>query len=144
MGNPNGILSRGFWVRSRPLAAGGGLAVATIALSEALPPSLSSDLHAMILVAIAAAYVGFASADGGRRAMATEVAGIAFFCGLAVVGLWVWPPLLIVGYVGHAAWDTLHHPSGKFGAEIVGWYVPFCVVYDLLIAAYLVVLLFGP
>jgi hypothetical protein len=40
-------------------------------------------------------------------------------------------------------WDTLHHPEGGFGARVVGWYVPFCVVYDLLIAGYLVVVLFA-
>ena len=136
MHSSNSIVSWRLLSRSRSVAAGVGLAAVTIILSELLPPSLSSDLHAMILVFIAAAYVGFASMDGGRREMLTEFAAIALFCGVAVLGLWVWPPLLIAGYAGHAVWDTLHHPIRDFGAEIVGWYIPFCVVYDLLIAAY--------
>jgi hypothetical protein len=94
-------------------------------------------------VFIAAPYAGFASIEGGRRTMTVEFAGIAAFCLLAVVGLWFWPPVWIVGYAGHAVWDTLHHPDGGFGARVVGWYVPFCVVYDLLVAGYLVVVCFG-
>ncbi|WP_284013595.1 hypothetical protein [Halobaculum litoreum] len=97
----------------------------------------------MILVFIAAPYAGFASLDGGVRAMATEFAGIALFCGLAVLGLWVWAPLWILGYAGHAVWDTLHHPESGFGATIVGWYVPFCVVYDVVVAAYLAAVYLG-
>ncbi|WP_254279333.1 hypothetical protein [Haloarcula marina] len=75
--------------------------------------------------------------------MATEFVGIAFFCSVAVLGLWVWPPLWILGYVGHAVWDTLHHPETGFGTEIVGWYVPFCVIYDVAVAGYLAAGYFG-
>lgn len=81
------VVDGGVWAQSRAVAAGVGLAAVTILFSELLSPSRASDLHAMILVFIAATYVGFASMDGGRREMATEVAGIAFFYGLAVLGL---------------------------------------------------------
>lgn len=137
------VRSPRFWLQSRPLAVGVGLAALTVAISELLLPSLAADIHAMILVFIAAPYAGFASLDGGSRAMATEFAGIALFCSLAVLGLWVWPQLWILGYAGHAVWDTLHHPESGFGATIVSWYVPFCVVYDVLVAGYLAVVYLG-
>jgi hypothetical protein len=129
--------------QGRPLAVGAGLAVLTMLVAELLPPAWAFDLHALVLVFVAAPYAGFASLHGGWRTMAVEFVGIAGFCLLAVVGLWVWPPAWVVGYAGHAAWDTLHHETGGFGARVVGWYVPFCVVYDLLIAGYLTVVLAG-
>jgi hypothetical protein len=140
---PSSVHSRRFWLQSQPLSVGVGLVVLTVAVSELLPPSLAADLHAMVLVFIAAQYAGFASLDGGGRAMAMEFAGIGLFCGLAVLGLWVCAPIQILGYAGHAAWDTLHHPESGFGATIIGWYVPFCVVYDILVASYLVVVYLG-
>jgi hypothetical protein len=109
----------------------------------ALPTPLARDVHALVLVFIAGPYAGFASMDGRPRALATEAAGIAVFCGLAMVGLWAWPPAWILGYAGHAVWDGLHHTDGRFGARLVGWYVPLCVVYDLAIAGYLAVALIG-
>jgi hypothetical protein len=127
--------------RHWPAVLGVCLAALTITVGELLPPTLAADLHAMILVFITAVYVGFASVDGDGRALLVEIGGVALFCSLAVSGLWVWSPLWIVGYVGHAVWDTLHHPNGAFGADIVGWYLPLCVVYDLLIAGYLAVVL---
>lgn len=137
------VRSWNLWAQWGPLLFGAGLAVLTVVLSELLSADRAAELHAMILVFIAAPYAGFASMDGGRMELVTEVLGITLFCSLAVFGLWVWAPLWIVGYAGHAVWDTLHHPDSGFGAEIVGWYVPFCVSYDILIAGYLAVTLFG-
>lgn len=133
------VRSRQFWFQFRPLAVGVGLAVLTVVVSELLSPQRAADLHAMILVFIAAPYAGFASIHGGARTIVTEVAGIALFCTLAVLGLWIWPGFWMLGYAGHAVWDTLHHPESEFGATITGWYVPFCVVYDVLVAGYLAV-----
>jgi hypothetical protein len=127
--------------QSWPVAVGLALATLTIVVSERLPPTFAADLHAMILVFIAAPYAGFASIDGRTREMTREFVGIAVFCLLAVLGLWVWQPLWIVGYAGHALWDALHRPGSHFGAEVVGWYVPFCVVYDLVVAGYLATVL---
>ena len=39
----------------------------------------------------------------------------------------------------HAVWDLLHH-NGAFGAPVPKWYIPFCVVFDLLAAAFFLVL----
>lgn len=119
------------------MAVGTGLAVVTIIVSELLPRAFALDLHALVLVFIAAPYAGFASMDGGSREMAIEFAGIAGFCTLAVGGLWLWHPLWILGYVGHGLWDILHHPHHRFGTTVVGWYIPFCAYYDLIVGGYL-------
>lgn len=125
--------------RFRPILVGGGLAAFSITFGELLPDGQLLELHTLSLVLIAAVYIGFASADGRPHALATEVIGVIAFLSLALVGLWVWPAALILGFVGHAGWDLIHGPHGKFGAETVGWYIPFCVVYDLAVGAYLLV-----
>lgn len=135
--------SRAWWDRWWPLLVGTGLAALTVAVSELLTSARAHDMHAMILVFIAAPYAGFGSLDGTPKALATEFIGITVFCGSAVIGLWVWPPMWVLGYAGHALWDVVHHPEAGFGAEIVGWYVPFCASYDLLVAGYLAVVLMG-
>jgi hypothetical protein len=127
----------------RPILVGASLAAFSILFGEVLPEGYLLDVHTLALVLIAAVYIGFASADGRPRALVTEVVGLIWFLGLALVGLWAWPPALVVGFVGHAGWDLLHGPHGRFGAETVGWYIPLCVVYDLAVGAYLL-LHFGP
>ncbi|MGH2556892.1 MAG: hypothetical protein ACRDHO_14415, partial [Actinomycetota bacterium] len=76
-------------------------------------------------------YVGFALSDGRRKAILAEVAGAAPFLTLATLGLW-WriPLLLAVGFVGHAAWDALHHPRA-LDTRVRRWYVPLCLAYDV-------------
>lgn len=141
MSESTSVYSPQLWLQSRPLSVGIIVASLTILVSELLPPSFAANLHAMILVFITAPNAGFASIDGGTREMLTERASITLFCGLAVAGLWVWEPLWIIGHAGHALWDTLHHPGSGFGAQIVGWYIPFCVVYDRVVAGYLTVVI---
>jgi hypothetical protein len=125
------------------VVAGLGLAAPTVLLAESLPAPLARDVHALVLTVVAGPDAGFASMDGRPRALATEAGGIVVCCGLAVLGSWVRPPVLAVGHAGHAVRDGLGHPDGRFGATLVGWDVPFCVVCDLAVAGYLVVVLFG-
>lgn len=127
------------WRRRRPILVGTALAAFSVAVGELLPDPRLLEFHTLALVFIAAVYVGFASADGRPGALLTEAVGVVGFVALALVGLWAWPPALIVGFACHAAWDLVHTPHGTFGAETVGWYVPLCVVYDVAIALYLLV-----
>lgn len=126
----------------RPVTVGISLALLTVVVSEFLPPSRALDLHTMILIFISAVYLGFASAEEEYYKLMIEISGIIVFCTLAMLGLWLWPPLLIIGFVGHAAWDVLHHPENHLGAQVVSWYIPLCLSYDLLVAGYLTVTMF--
>jgi hypothetical protein len=125
------------WIQIRPILIGAGLAALIITFGELLPEEHLLEFHTLALVFIAAVYIGFASADGRPQALVTEVVGIIVFISLALIGLWTWTPALILGFVGHAGWDLIHGPHGTFGAETVGWYIPFCVIVDLAIGAYL-------
>jgi hypothetical protein len=121
----------------RPILVGIILAASVITLAELLPERHLLEFHTATLVFIAAVYIGFGAADGHSRALVTEVIGASVFVALALVGLWVWTPALIIGLVSHAGWDLLHGPHGTFGAKTVGWYIPFCIVVDLAIGVYL-------
>ena len=96
----------------------------------------SMTIAAMTLALIGGAYIGFAVADGRPKVFWSELAVATLFGAAAVLGiLWHWVALPI-GLALHAGWDLLHHNSNRL-ARIPKWYVPFCVVYDLLAAGFL-------
>jgi hypothetical protein len=89
---------------------------------------------AVLLAAVAGVYLGFAVADGRTSSLMVESAVILVFVGLAFVAIdrdlgW----LVGVGFLGHAAWDGLHH-SGGGPTAVRPWYPPFCAAVDVLIA----------
>ena len=44
---------------------------------------------------------------------------------------------LAAGYFAHGLWDLAHHPHGV-QTRVRSWYIPACVVYDWLVAAFVV------
>jgi hypothetical protein len=42
------------------------------------------------------------------------------------------------GYLGHAAWDAIHHHKAV-DTVIPDWYVPLCIGYDLVVGAYILI-----
>ena len=99
----------------------------------------SITIAAMTLALIGGAYIGLAVADGRPRVFWSELAVALLFGAAAVLGiLWHWAALPI-GLALHAGWDLMHHNSHRL-ARIPKWYVPFCVVYDLLAAGFLILL----
>ena len=116
-----------------------------VLLSVAAPIHLLADnetsitIAAMTLALIGGAYIGFAVADGRRNVFWSELAVATLFGAAAALGiLWHWAALPI-GLTLHAGWDLMHHNSRRL-ARIPKWYVPFCVVYDLLAAGFLILL----
>ena len=106
-----------------------------------LEPDASITVAAVTLALIGGAYIGFGAADGRSRMFWSELGIAILFGAAAVLGLlWHWSALPL-GLALHALWDLLHHNSRKL-ARIPEWYIPLCVVYDLLAAAFLI-LLFG-
>jgi hypothetical protein len=95
-----------------------------------------STVQALLLVLIAAVYIGFAVADGRPRVIAVEssVAGVfTLLAAAAVTGL-AW--LLVLGYACHGLKDFWQERS-HYVAD-TRWWPPFCAAVDWLVAAVLV------
>lgn len=125
--------------RHKAALVGALLAALTAAFVAVLPePIHALQFLAVLLGFIAGAYLGFAVADGTTRALVVEAAGIAVFVSLAAAALWFASPALLAGgYLAHGLWDVAHHPRG-ITTTVVGWYPPFCLVYDVLVGVFVV------
>ncbi|MBI3597405.1 MAG: hypothetical protein HY203_09660 [Nitrospirae bacterium] len=112
------------------------LAVATIVIASFLSKPHALDLFAILLAFIAAVYLGFVLLDGHRREVVIEIVVIALFFVLAILGLWVTPYFLVIGYFAHGLWDVLHHPRAV-QTKVVLWWPPFCLVYDWIVGGFI-------
>lgn len=119
-------------------AVGFGLAVVMLAPLILLSKLAGMQFLAVQLGFIGAIYFGFGIADGRVIPLLIEflVAGLFLFAGAAA--LWADSPIFLAGaYVAHAAWDAVHHPRAV-SMPVRTWYPPFCVVYDVVCAAFIV------
>jgi hypothetical protein len=125
---------------SRPAGAAVGLGLAVVMLAPLLLLSKLAGMQflAVQIAFIGAIYFGFGIADGRVVPLIIEflVAGLFLFAGAAA--LWADSPILLAGaYVAHAGWDAVHHPRAV-STPVRTWYPPFCVVYDLVCALFIV------
>lgn len=121
------------------VGVGLGLAVAMLTPLLLLSKLAGMQFLAVQVAFIGAVYFGFAVADGGVRALLIEflVAGLFLFG--AAASLWADSPVVLAAaYAAHAGWDAVHHPRAVT-MPVRTWYPPFCVVYDLLCAAFVLV-----
>jgi len=122
------------WTRN-PAIAGMTLAVPIIAVYASLPDRLAVVGAALLLVAVAAVYLGFAFADGSPARIATEFVGVGIFGSGALIGVdgpvYVIPTALAL----HAVWDWLHHPRALGG--VPRWYPTAYAFLDLPLAAWI-------
>lgn len=121
------------------VALGGVLGAGTMVIPALLSSDDAFGFLAVLLAMIAGVYLGFALQDGRVRAFRTEYVGIVAHGALATIALatgsaWV----LAAGYAGHALWDSVHHPKA-LDTVIPRWYVPLCIGYDLVVAAYILI-----
>ena len=119
------------------VAAGGVLGAITLMVPALLSRQAGFGFLAILLGAIAAVYLGFALQDGRRSAFRTEYIGMALFLTLATAALArdsAW--LLAAGYLGHGLWDAIHHRRA-IDTAMPWWYVPLCLGYDSVVAAYI-------
>ena len=122
-----------------PAWIGAGLFALTAPVHLFLDTSVSIAVAAVTLALVGGAYIGFGAADGRRHVFWSELAIAVLFGAAALLGLlWHWSALPL-GLAIHAVWDLLHHNARNL-ARIPKWYIPFCVVYDLLAAAFLVLI----
>ncbi len=97
---------------------------------------MALELLVILLAVIALIYLGFALMDGRKREIMIEISGIIFFLALAILGLWMSPNFLIAGYLAHGVWDIIHNPK-IIQTEVVEWYKVLCLVYDWIIAVFI-------
>ena len=123
----------------RSILIGIFLAVLTVAGVALFNSAQRFPFLALLLSFIAAVYLGFAFADGSRKAIIVESIVAGIFLLAAMCGLFLSPLILAVGYIVHGFWDLLHHPKA-IETKVAPWYPPFCAVYDWAIAIYILIL----
>ena len=104
-----------------------------------LPMEWSVAGAALTLAFIAGIYVGFAVIHGREQAFVSEVTVAIAFGVLALGGLVVTPWIIPVGLAGHAVWDMLHNRKSHYLTDVPKWYVPFCIVIDVILASVLAI-----
>lgn len=115
------------------------LSLVTVPVFVMLPEPLPQQFGALLLAMIGGAYIGFAARDGRPGAKLIELAGALAFVFLGLAGLQFNPLLIAAGVVAHGFWDLFHHRHGPY-ADTPHWYIPFCVVYDWIVGAFLLAL----
>lgn len=125
----------------RPVLTGVAVGVGSLAPHIFLPPQASLGFAALLIALIAGIYFGFAVMNGSPRDQFVEFNVTGMFAVTALLGLLVWPILLPLAYFGHALWDIAHHNRSRLSlVAIPQWYVPWCVVIDMIIGAGLLVI----
>lgn len=120
----------------RPILTGIIIGVATLAPHYLLTPQASQAFAAIVIAMIAGIYFGFAVVNGSPRDQMVEFTTTGIFALAALVGLLLWPTVLPLAYFAHALWDFAHHNRMKLPlVAIPQWYVPWCVVIDVIIGA---------
>ena len=120
-----------------------GVAVGAVSLLPHffMSPEASLGFAAILIALIAGIYFGFAVVNGSNRDQLVEFTVAGLFAVSALLGLLLWPLLLPIVYFAHACWDFAHHDRARLSlVAIPQWYVPWCVVIDLIIGAGLLVL----
>jgi len=96
-----------------------------------------STVQALLLVLIAAVYIGFAVADGRPKVIAVESSIAAAFVLLAAAGITGPAWLLVLGYAGHGLKDFWQERSHYVAST--RWWPPFCAAVDWLVAVVLII-----
>lgn len=124
-----------------PLLTGSAVGVATLAPHLFLPVQASVAYAAVVIALVGGVYFGFAVMNGSLRDQVVEFAGAGLFAVAGIVGLLAWPPLIPIAYLAHGAWDFAHHRRLQLPlVTIPAWYVPWCVVIDVIVGVGLLVL----
>jgi hypothetical protein len=123
----------------RPILTGVAVGVGSLAPHFFLPAQASLGFAAVLIALIAGIYFGFAVMNGSSRDQFVEFNVTGLFAVVALLGLLLWPILLPLAYFGHALWDLAHHNKSRLAlVSIPQWYVPWCVVIDVIIGAGLI------
>lgn len=120
---------------------GVGLAIVCLVPHAFLSNELSVVFAAVLMGVIAGVYFGFAVVSGSNQQQLIEFNVASLFGIAALLGVAVSTWFLPAAYIGHALWDLAHHNKSKLGlVAIPQWYIPWCVIIDVIIAVGLVVI----
>lgn len=118
---------------------GVGLAVIMVAPLLLLSKQAGFQFLAVLLGFVGAIYFGFAVADGRVTVLLVEFSVSGVFLAAGAVALWADSPVILaMGYAAHAVWDCVHHPRAV-STPVRNWYPPFCVAFDVVAAAFILV-----
>jgi len=124
----------------RPVLTGIVIGVASLLPHVFLPPEASLGYAAILIALIAGIHFGFAVVNGSPRDQMVELNVTGLFAVAGLLGLLYWPLLLPLAYFAHALWDLAHHNRSRLSlVAIPRWYVPWCVVIDVIVGAGLLV-----
>lgn len=119
----------------RPIPTSIAVGVGTLLPHAFLSPQASLGFAAVIIALIGGVYFGFAVSRGSGRDQLVEFNVSALFAVSGLLGLLYWPILLPLAYLAHAGWDFAHHNRHRLPlVSIPQWYVPWCVIVDVIIA----------
>jgi hypothetical protein len=125
----------------RPLLTGVAVGIGSLLPHAFLSPEASLGFAAVLIALIAGIYFGFAVVNGSSRQQMIEFNVAGMFAVAGLLGLLYWPVLLAIAYFAHAAWDFAHHNRARFSlVAIPQWYVPWCVVIDVIVGVGLLVI----
>lgn len=106
-----------------------------------LSPEASRGFAAVLIALVAGIYFGFAVTRGSPRDQLVEFTISGAFAVTGLVGLLAAPIVLPLAYFGHALWDLAHHRRWRLSlVSIPTWYVPWCVIIDVIIGVGLLLL----
>ena len=119
-----------------PLATGIAVGIVSLLPHAFFPAQVSLGFAAVLIALIGGIYFGFAVVNGTAREQLIEFTVAGLFATAGLLGLLYSPIVLPLAYFAHAAWDLAHHNRAKFAlVAIPQWYVPWCVVIDVIIGA---------
>jgi hypothetical protein len=119
-----------------PFSTGIAVGVATLVPHAFFTPEASRAFAAIVIALIAGIYFGFGVVNGSPRQQFVEFNVTGLFATAGFLGLLLWPLLLPAAYFAHALWDLAHHNRARLSlVAIPTWYVPWCVIIDVIVGA---------
>lgn len=124
--------------RRWPTAVGVAATAASLALISPLPAQVQTWISAWGVLTAAVIYLTWGTARGDlttRRWLTLETTGVLVFGAIAIAAAAGDPTaaryVLAAGWLGHAAWDLVHHHHDRV---VPRWYAELCMVCDLIVA----------
>jgi hypothetical protein len=125
-----------------PYVIGIILALATVALGRSVGFDRDRAFYPLVLIITASYYVLFAVMGGSTSALLIELIVMTAFVAVAVAGFKfnIW--LVVAAMAGHGVFDLLR---GFFitNPGVPVWWPPFCLAYDVVVAAVVAILIRG-